>query len=177
MPKELPTPGRLPPPAFFIVPAGARVSGALGSGCSRALTGCSRLRPCLPAAFKNKKAVFVVFVLVVTGGRGFADQALLWRSLDRVLRERGPLVLWHGGCSGADALAAEWAAARGVPARVWAADWARFGRAAGPLRSRAMLAAAAATGSCGLVAFPGGRGTAAACAAARALGVGVWVRG
>lgn len=121
-----------------------------------------------------------MFVLVVCGGRSFgsapADWALLVRSLDRVLRERGPLVLWHGGCSGADALAAQWAASRGVPCRAWPADWARFGRAAGPLRSRAMLAAAAATGSCGLVAFPGGRGTAAAVAAARALGVGVWVR-
>lgn len=125
---------------------------------------------------KSKGGVFM-FVLCVAGGRAFSDRALLVRSLDRVLRERGPLVLWHGGCpSGADALAADWAAARGVPCRVWAADWARFGRAAGPLRSRAMLAAAAATGSCGLVAFPGGRGTAAACAAARALGVGVWVR-
>ena len=75
------------------------------------------------------------------------------------------------------ACAAAWAAARGVPARVWPADWARFGRAAGPLRSRAMLAAAAASGRCGLVAFPGGRGTAAAVAAARSLGVGVWLRG
>lgn len=119
-----------------------------------------------------------MFVLVVTGGRGFADRALLWRSLDYVLARRGPLALWHGGCSGADALAAEWAAARGVPVRVWRADWARWGAAAGPLRSRAMLAAAAAaSGRCGLVAFPGGRGTAAAVAAARALGVGVWLRG
>lgn len=122
-----------------------------------------------------------MFVLVVSGGRCFgaspADRALLWRSLDYVLARRGPLALWHGGCSGADALAAEWAAARGVPVRVWRADWARWGAAAGPLRSRAMLAAAAASGRCGLVAFPGGRGTAAAVAAARALGVGVWLRG
>lgn len=122
-----------------------------------------------------------MFVLVVCGGRSFgssaAERFLLWSSLDVVLRRRGPLVLWHGGCSGADACAAAWAAARGVPVRVWPADWARFGRAAGPLRSRAMLAAAAASGRCGLVAFPGGRGTAAAVAAARALGVGVWFRG
>lgn len=122
-----------------------------------------------------------MFVLVVSGGRSFgcspSERALVWSSLDRVLSARAPLVLWHGGCSGADACAAAWAAARGVPARVWPADWARFGRAAGPLRSRAMLAAAAASGRCGLVAFPGGRGTAAAVAAARSLGVGVWLRG
>lgn len=122
-----------------------------------------------------------MFVLVVTGGRAFgssaAERALVWRSLDIVLRQRGPLVLWHGGCSGADACAAAWAAARGVPVRVWSADWARFGRSAGPRRSRDMLSAAAASGRCGLVAFPGGRGTAAAVAAARSLGVGVWVRG
>lgn len=122
-----------------------------------------------------------MFVLCVCGGRSFgasaSERALLWRSLDYVLARRGPLVLWHGGCSGADALAADWAAARGVPVRVWRADWARYGRAAGPLRSRAMLAAAAASGRCGLVAFAGGAGTAAAVAAARALGVGVWLRG
>lgn len=122
-----------------------------------------------------------MFVLVVAGGRSFggspAERALVWRSLDVVLRQRGPVVLWHGGCRGADACAAAWAAARGVPVRVWPADWARFGRAAGPLRSRAMLAAAAASGRCGLVAFPGGSGTSAAVAAARSLGVGVWLRG
>ena len=119
-----------------------------------------------------------MFVCVVCGGRAFGGRALVWSALDRVLRERGSsgFVLWHGGCpSGADALAAAWAVSRGVPVRVWPAEWSRFGRAAGPLRSAAMCSAAAASGCrCGLVAFPGGRGSAACVAAARAAGLGVW---
>lgn len=46
-----------------------------------------------------------------------------------------------GGCpSGADALACEYARARGLALRVFPAQWAYFGKAAGPMRNEEMAA-------------------------------------
>ena len=63
----------------------------------------------------------------------------------------------HGGATGADSLASEWAEAGGVVVEVYPADWRSHGRAAGPIRNQEMLEKA---GPAFLVAFPGGRGTA-----------------
>jgi hypothetical protein len=62
----------------------------------------------------------------------------------------------HGGASGADRLAGEWAASRGIPVEVHPADWQKYGRAAGPIRNQQMIDRKPDM----VVAFPGGRGTA-----------------
>lgn len=110
--------------------------------------------------------------LLVTGGRDYADRAAVARVLDAVHRKRPVALLREGGAAGADQLAREWAADRGVPVDTMPADWAKHGRAAGPIRNRAMLAREPLPD--GVVAFPGGRGTADMVAAARAAGVTVW---
>ena len=56
----------------------------------------------------------------------------------------------------ADAMAVAWAKSRGVRCIGFLANWREFGRAAGPMRNAQMVA----YGLDGLVAFPGGRGTA-----------------
>jgi hypothetical protein len=58
-----------------------------------------------------------VIRLLVTGGRDFTDRALLDRTLDGIHRKHAIEVLIHGAChlGGADTLADEWAADRGVP--------------------------------------------------------------
>ena len=64
--------------------------------------------------------------------------------------------LMHGGASGADRLAGEWAVANGITYKVYSADWS-IGRAAGPQRNTRMLL----EGKAGrVIAFAGGAGTA-----------------
>lgn len=108
------------------------------------------------------------FRVLVCGGRDYDDQA----AVDRVLSKLTPppKLLIHGGATGADALAASWAADRGIEVVVCPADWVRHGRAAGPVRNQAML-----DDLCPdlVVAFPGGRGTADMVRRARAAGVPV----
>lgn len=114
-----------------------------------------------------------MYILVVTGGREYRDTAAVYRALNAVAAAQGgALTLYHGGCTGADAIAAQWARYYGVTAKCWPAAWRAHGRAAGPIRNRQMIAAALANGTaCALLAFPGGRGTASAVNAAQSLGV------
>lgn len=92
--------------------------------------------------------------VAVCGGRDYRltekDRALL-----SSLHAREPITtLLHGGCRGADADAAAWAAENGIAAREYPAAWDMHGNAAGPIRGKQMV------DDCDLlVAFPGGRGT------------------
>ncbi len=61
------------------------------------------------------------------------------RVLDRVVSERGDIFVIHGGASGADKLAGEWAASRGLPCAEVEALWDYFGNPAGPIRNSWML--------------------------------------
>ena len=109
--------------------------------------------------------------VVVTGGRDFDDKAWVWSVLDRLHHERGIARLAHGGASGADIFAAQWAGNRGVHGAPYPADWRVKGKKAGPLRNREMLDAEKPDG---VIAFPGGRGTADCCRAAAERGIPVW---
>ncbi|HEX8912677.1 MAG TPA: DUF2493 domain-containing protein [Humisphaera sp.] len=108
--------------------------------------------------------------LIVCGGRRFADRAAVFVALDHLHATRVVSMVIEGGADGADALARHWANVRGVPCETVKADWATFGKSAGPLRNRHMLG----LGPHGVVAFPGGRGTADMCAQAERAGVRVW---
>jgi hypothetical protein len=91
--------------------------------------------------------------MLVCGGRGYLDA----ERIDRVLDVLGPSLVIHGDARGADSMAANWAAKRGVPHKLFQAEWQRLGKVAGPLRNRQMLR----EGKPDLVvAFPGGAGTA-----------------
>lgn len=109
-------------------------------------------------------------IVAVTGGRGYADKAAVWRELDAL----APHLLLVGDCpTGADRYALEWAEClnpdHGCLPQIFCADWAKHGKAAGPIRNREMLAAKPDM----LLAFPGGRGTADCVRQARQLGVAV----
>lgn len=125
--------------------------------------------------------------IVVTGGRDFADRAFVYRSLDRVHAERRIRLLVQGGAPGADKLAKDWAEARGVPCETEQAKWEDVDRPGAVVRRRkdGTLYDAAAGGirngvmldkwkPHGVVAFPGGTGTADCCTQAKARGVNVW---
>lgn len=116
--------------------------------------------------------------LCVSGGRHFANVALLWRTLDAIHAEEGGVSLLVEGASdeltgpyiGADYWANQWAMARMIPALRVPADWKKYGRAAGPIRNGTLIAR---FGLHRVVAFPGGAGTANMIAQAEKAGIAV----
>lgn len=109
--------------------------------------------------------------ILVCGGRDFSDRDALFAALDAAHERRPIQVLIHGAARGADSLAGEWADERGVLSAAMKALWEKHGRkAAGPIRNRGMLLLRPD----GVIAFPGGSGTADMVAAAREVDVPVW---
>ncbi len=109
--------------------------------------------------------------LIVCGGRDYSDSRAVYRALDR-LRALGKVsAIIHGGAQGADSIAGRWAENEGIPVDVFVADWERDGRAAGPKRNQRMIDEGRPDG---VVAFPGGRGTADMIARAKNAGLKVW---
>lgn len=109
--------------------------------------------------------------LLVCGGRSYSDREKLFWVLDALHAATPVTLVIHGGANGADALAGAWAKERGIPVQVFDADWSSHGRAAGPIRNKAMLV----EGKPNMVAaFPGGAGTKNMVSQARAAGLGVF---
>lgn len=102
-------------------------------------------------------------IVVVTGGRDFADNDMVIRAMEHVGVDQGS-TLFHGGATGADALANGYFSRRCYQSMPFPADWKAHGRAAGPIRNQTMVGWAAGYQRDGhdvvVVAFPGGRGTA-----------------
>jgi hypothetical protein len=104
--------------------------------------------------------------VLVCGGRSYLDHKRVFEVLDGLR----PKHVIHGGASGADRCANDWALVRGVRRSIYPADWTRHGRAAGPRRNQLMLDKEKPDL---VVAFPGGRETADMVSRARAAGVRV----
>lgn len=104
--------------------------------------------------------------VLVCGGRDYRSRGTVFHTLT----ELHPSVVIHGGCpTGADAFAQEWASPV-VPIEMYAAEWDKHGKAAGPIRNQRMID----EGKPDLVvAFPGGRGTADMVRRARKAGIPV----
>lgn len=85
--------------------------------------------------------------ILVTGSRDWTDRQTVWDALApiaRALPADQDLVLVHGGCpTGADAMCDEWARGFGAVIEVHPANWAKHGRAAGPIRNAEMVNAGA----------------------------------
>ena len=123
------------------------------------------LRQDVQAATCCRRGKSVVKVLVC-GGRTWNDRG----SVSRVLSLLRPTEVIHGAASGADQLARDWALHNQVLIRQFPADWAKHGKAAGPMRNQRMLDESKPDV---VVAFPGGRGTADMVRRAKAAGVRV----
>lgn len=95
--------------------------------------------------------------ILVFGGRDYNDRQLAFRALDALHAKYPISLIIHGGARGADSLGGEWAAERGVPVKVFMADWNQHGKRAGHLRNQQMLEEGTPEAAVG---FPGGRGTA-----------------
>ena len=108
--------------------------------------------------------------ILVTGGRNYKDYDRLVRELDAVSKDRATHII-HGGASGADLLARQYAiaAANDIQEVVCPANWMMQGRAAGPIRNQKMIDLKPDV----VVAFPGGKGTADCVRRAKAAGIPV----
>lgn len=108
---------------------------------------------------------------LVCGGRHYRGPAQVHTALDRIHAKRAIAVLMEGGATGVDRYAFEWACAnQPITCERWAADWRKYGRAAGPIRNQQMLDEGKPDV---VIAFPGGAGTADMVRRARAAGVEV----
>ena len=106
--------------------------------------------------------------ILVCGGRDFADKDFLYNILDDIIDVN---LIIHGGASGADSLAGEWAKKHNIKCQVFPADWGKYGKSAGPIRNQQMLDEGKPDE---VYAFPGGRGTADMIARSKKAGLKVY---
>ena len=109
-------------------------------------------------------------IVLVCGGRAYADWSRARQVLDIVHRRYPISLLVHGAAMGADSIADSWAKDRGVQRRAFPMDYMKWGGAAGDIRNGQMLREARPNM---VIAFPGGAGTANMIEKARAARVPV----
>jgi len=95
--------------------------------------------------------------VLVCGGRDYGNFMYLCGFLDCFHAHVGISHLIEGGSEGADYQARRWAQANNVQLTTYKADWKKHGKAAGPIRNRAMVERGMPDV---VIAFPGGNGTA-----------------
>jgi len=112
--------------------------------------------------------------ILVCGGRDYSDRKRVYQILDAVHAKFTITELIHGAARGADSLGGEWARERGIPEKAYPAQWDKHGRGAGPIRNQQMLDEGKPDG---VVAFPGGNGTADMIRRSKAAGLKVYEPG
>lgn len=99
-------------------------------------------------------------VVLACGGRHYADHERVAAALSSLQAHWWVTELVHGAATGADTLAAQWAASQSIKVTDFPANWAMWGKRAGRLRNQDMLFYLLSVQSAKLcVAFPGGSGT------------------
>ena len=91
------------------------------------------------------------FRLAVAGSRDLNASAFVFAKIEQLLAKRYPdVVILHGGCRGADAIAHAWSLEfLAPPPVIFKAEWEKHGKRAGSIRNQTMIGVADA-----LVAFP-----------------------
>ena len=88
------------------------------------------------------------FSVIIAGSRGFSDYDLLCEKCDKLFSRRKPTSILCGEANGADSLGKRYAKEHGIPVESYPARWDQYGKSAGMMRNKQMLADADA-----LVAF------------------------
>lgn len=69
--------------------------------------------------------------VIIAGGRDFNDYELLKSSCDKILEDLIDVEIVSGGARGADSLGEKYAIERGLPIKIFKADWAKHGKSSG----------------------------------------------
>lgn len=80
--------------------------------------------------------------MLITGSRNWPYRMVVEHAIDtvQIARRFWPITVMHGGCrTGADEMAHNYAVRLGLAVDQHNADWARYDRAAGPIRNREMV--------------------------------------
>lgn len=117
--------------------------------------------------------------MLICGGRDYRDRISAFAVFDRAHKKREVTLVIHGACmkkgsielTGGDRWAEEWARTHEIPYVGVPAPWASLPSAAGPVRNQMMLDAWKPEG---VIALPGGDGTADMVGRARKAGIPVW---
>lgn len=87
---------------------------------------------------KNERGL-IMFKVIIAGTRTFKDYDLLCSYADYMLSQvKEPIEIVSGHAQGADALGERYAQERGYKLTIFAADWNKYGKAAGPRRNLQM---------------------------------------
>jgi len=105
----------------------------------------------------------------VTGGRKYQDAGVVAEMLSFASSMKEHVTIVVGCANGLDRLVRDWCKKNDVMFEEFVADWTNLGKAAGPMRNKAMLD----SGMEILIAFPGGTGTAHMTGICRKAGVQV----
>ncbi len=76
--------------------------------------------------------------ILFCGDRNWTDRELIAVYMPAIKEIPGGEIC-HGGARGADTIAGEEAEKLGIPVTVYRAEWAKYGKVAGPIRNRRML--------------------------------------
>ena len=78
--------------------------------------------------------------VIIAGSRSFDDYEFMKEKLDEFFsKERDEIEIVSGHADGVDRLGERYAAERGIPCKVFPAEWKKHGKKAGPLRNSQML--------------------------------------
>ena len=82
------------------------------------------------------------FRVLVGGCRSYTDYSAFCSCMDLLLPQitaESDLIILSDGCRGTDSLAKQYAIAHSYAWECYPAEWARYGKAAGPIRNRRMV--------------------------------------
>lgn len=95
----------------------------------------------------------MTFHCLIVGSRGYTDYASFKAECDALLAGRTDIEIVTGGASGTDAMAGRYALERGYSLQIFPADWSRYGKRAGYVRSREMHSYISTFADRGVIAF------------------------
>lgn len=80
--------------------------------------------------------------LAIVGSRDYHNYSFFRSQVESFLEGRTPTLIISGGASGADEMAERYAIEMKVELQVFEADWAKYGKGAGPKRNMQIVEAA-----------------------------------
>lgn len=76
-----------------------------------------------------------MFKVIIAGGRDFNDYGLLEKYCDKILSNVSDVEIVSGNAKGADLLGELYAKNKGIPIKIFPADWDKNGKRAGYMRN------------------------------------------